>query len=404
MKFLLAFLLLAVQQLIGQRSVSGVVLNGTDNTPLPSASVFINNSSKGIIAGSDGKFTLSGIDENDFELVISYSGYTPRSIKITASNIQQFQSIVLQPREIIMNEVTVQLPEKDGWKKYGSLFIENFLGTSDFASDCKIENPEVILFFNNKKQGIISAHSNENIIIRNNALGYTVRYLLEGFNYDPQGEIMSFYGYALFEDMQTKNAHKEKKWIENRQDVYKGSIMHFMRSLYKNKVSEEGFDIREMIRINSGDSIWSAVCCKEIPATVKLNGKLYNVVQGPPVRSNEINFMSLPIPAWIDFIGEDEFPVSSICKMNDKGQLIMKLISPLRIVYKNGYAKSEFIRQTSGRYSSKTLQQSVVYQQADDPLAIGSNGTYFDPLNIFLDGYWGWCKMAFMLPLDYVDE
>jgi hypothetical protein len=49
----------------------------------------------------------------------------------------------------------------------------------------------------------------------------------------------------------------------------------------------------------------------------------------------------------------------------------------------------------------KMNQVSTAYLINDEPLQIEKNGSYFDPMNLLSYGYWGWCKMAEMLPTDY---
>jgi hypothetical protein len=47
--------------------------------------------------------------------------------------------------------------------------------------------------------------------------------------------------------MKTKRGGLEKRWQANREKVYYGSQMHFMRSLFRNKITEEGFEIRRLV-------------------------------------------------------------------------------------------------------------------------------------------------------------
>lgn len=392
------------QHIEAQRSISGIVISSIDNKPLAAASVFINNSSKGTIAGADGKFEINNISEIDFELVASYAGYSSRSIRINASNIGNDHTIKLKPRDGILNEVNIRQPEKNGWARFGSLFIESFIGRSKFASDCKIENPEVILFFLDKGTQVLAAHSRDNVIISNNALGYIVKYQLEQFTYDPFNKILNFYGFTSFEDMQTKNKNKSNKWMHNRHEAYMGSIKHFMRSLYSGKVKQDGFDVRENLRVDSNFKEWKTICCNNIPETVTLNGNLYNTFQGPKTLSREGKFILNSDPAWIDLIGDTEIDLSSINMIDAQGHKLFRLLAPLQIIYKKGYEKPEFVLQTTGKYSTNHLQESVIYMATDDPIMISSNGMYFDPLNLVTDGYWGWCRMAFMLPSDYEDN
>jgi hypothetical protein len=52
--------------------------------------------------------------------------------------------------------------------------------------------------------------------------------------------------------MDLKNS-ETKKVLKKRMEIYEGSVMHFMRSLYTNKLRENNFEIRQMVKtINIG--------------------------------------------------------------------------------------------------------------------------------------------------------
>jgi hypothetical protein len=46
-------------------------------------------------------------------------------------------------------------------------------------------------------------------------------------------------------------------------------------------------------------------------------------------------------------------------------------------------------------------QNSDARLLSKDPLTVQKDGSYFNPVNIVSSGYWGWYKMAEMLPTDY---
>ena len=243
MKYFFVSLLFFYQQIFAQQQVQGIVLNGTDSTKLIAASVFINTSTIGTMTGEDGKFLLSGITVTNFQLIISYVGFTPVSININPENINQFHTIKLFPRKRSLEDITIMPIDKNGWKKWGVLFTELFIGSSGFAEDCSIENPRVIRFFQNKKTGVLHAYSNSAISIKNKDLGYNIKYLLEDFTYNAKTQSMHYLGYSSYEDLSSKNKNKVKRWIRNRHYVYTGSLLHFMRALYKDSVKSQGFDV-----------------------------------------------------------------------------------------------------------------------------------------------------------------
>ena len=49
----------------------------------------------------------------------------------------------------------------------------------------------------------------------------------------------------------------------------------------------------------------------------------------------------------------------------------------------------------------KMKQSSEAKLSLEEPLIIEKDGSYFNSLNMISSGYWGWYKMAEMLPSDF---
>jgi hypothetical protein len=380
MKYFLILFLFFCEQLFAQQQVQGIVLNGADTTKLIAASVFVNNSTKGTITGEDGKFIIAGITGTNFQLVISYVGFTPVSININAENINQFHIIKLFPRKRSLEEISIMPFDKNGWKKRGRLFTQLFIGTSDLAEDCRIENPRVILFYQNKKTLVVHAYSNAAISIRNKALGYNIKYLLEDFRYDPKTESMHYLGYSSFEDLGSKNKSKIKRWIRNRHYVYAGSILHFMRALYSNSVKAQGFDVREKIRIYAGDSVFKEVYREgNMAQFAKFDDKVYSVGIG-------FNDTSMTKVDYVDLLDTSEFPLKKV--------ITFDAVKKQKIFYFENYLD---VKYNSPAYKSEI---SLI---TNDPLTIEESGLYFNPTNLLTSGHWANQRMAETLPSDYID-
>ena len=218
MKYFLLLLLFFNQNVFSQTaSISGVVINREDHSKLASASIFINNSSFGTTSDPDGKFTLNGIAQSTFDLVITYTGFKTVSIRISPANIGKFLTIEMQPRKETLAEISILAPEKDGWKTWGKFFTESFLGQSDFAKKCLIENPKVLRFFNDKKKEQLKAYSNGILIVRNYALGYLLKCQLEDYKYDFKNKIITYVGYNSFEEYENTQRPKKKPLAEEQE-------------------------------------------------------------------------------------------------------------------------------------------------------------------------------------------
>ena len=396
MKYLFFFLTFFCTNVFSQTSeVQGIVINSVDNSKLNAVSIFINNSSKGTISNADGKFTLSGITQNNFELIISYTGFVTVSLKITPENIGQFHTIKMVPRKEILEGISIMIPEKDGWEKWGKFFTESFIGLSDFAAQCTIENPKTLRFFNDKKHNRLTAYSDGNLIIRNKALGYLIKYQLESFEYDFKNKVVTYVGYTGFEELKTRSVKKRNRWVKARKECYYGSIMHFMRSLYADSVAEQGFDVREKIRIYNTDTLFKRIYLPGNMPTVRIENDIYKV------RPGEIPSFK-KIPDYVDLINMKNFSFKNAVIFDSSvSQKEFYFNNYLQVIYKNAMIKMDYLLANGLPKYLKMHQTSDAHLLSEEALIIEKDGSYFNPMNLMSSGYWGWCKMAEMLPTDY---
>jgi hypothetical protein len=399
MKYFLFFLAFFYQNTFSQTSqVNGIVINGEDNAKLASASIFINNSSKGTISNADGKFTLGGITEKNFELIISYTGFVSVSLKITPENIGQFQTIKMVPRKETMEGISIMIPEKDGWKTWGKFFTESFIGQSNFAEECVIENPKALRFFNDKKHNRLTAYSNTNLIIKNKALGYLIKYQLEEFDYDFKNKIVSYVGYTNFHELETHSASKRTRWLKARKEAYYGSIMQFMRAVFADSVIEQGFDVREKIRIYNTDTLFNKIYLPGNMPTVRIGNDSYKS------RAGEIPSFK-KIPDYVDLINLKNFSFKDAVTFDSSTkQKEFYFDNYIQVIYKNANAKMDYIIANGLPKYLKMKQTSAAKLLSENPLIIEKDGSYFNSMNMISSGYWGWYKMAEMLPSDYEIE
>lgn len=227
-----------------QQVVKGVVLDAEKNIPIPKASVFLNNTSVGTTANDEGKFELF-IPAGKYELIVSSVGYITGNKTISGGEKGDLLTIKLQPKAPELEAVVIEPYLKNGWETWGRFFLDNFIGTTAQAADCRILNQDVIRFRHNKKEGKLTAHAAEALVIENKALGYRIRYNLETFLYDFNTRYVLYTGYPFFTKMEDREK-KQKNWARKRQEMYYGSMMHFMRSVYRNTIVPEGFEVRRL--------------------------------------------------------------------------------------------------------------------------------------------------------------
>lgn len=380
-----------------QKLLKGIVLDAEKNSPIANASVFLNTTSVGTITNAQGNFALT-IPNGKYELIVSSIGYETYNQIITANEISDFITIKLKLKSEVMQTVVVEPYEKDGWEKWGRFFLENFIGTSANAQNCIIKNTKDIHFRNSKKNNELSAFADEPLIIENKALGYTIRYQLEVFSYNFKSHYLIYTGYPFFQPMKGSSG-KQKRWEKKRSEAYFGSMMHFMRSVYRNKIAEEGFEVRSLQKIpNEEKQRVKAARSGNMHSVKPVNG----TVTITAINKDTADYYDqiLRQDDYKDVIGKDLLPGDSIAYAIDATTAGLEFKNYLLIIYKNKIAPVEY-RQQFPKSSAAMMSQIVLINEK--PIEIQANGSYYDPVDLMSTGYWAWSeKIATMLPLDYV--
>lgn len=387
------FLLFLLLDARAQKLVTGTVMDAEKNIPVGGASVYLNNTSIGTSTGQGGKFELQ-VPQGKFELIVSSIGYQTYNLPLSQSNTDTLV-IRLKPRAKELENVVVEAYEKEGWQKWGAFFLRNFIGTSEHANGCRILNKEAIRFRNSKKTGMLTAHADEPLIIENRSLGYTIRYQLEEFRYDHKTGHLLYQGFPFFEPMKS-GAVREKKWAEKRNDAYYGSMLHFMRSLYRNRVMEEGFEVRSLQKHPNLEK--QRVKDLHRQSLDLVHGKAMVMIQ-PQGDSAAYYSSVMRQPNSFDSIGKTVLPGDSIAFAFDSVTAGLYFKDYLLVIYKNGTAPREYRNQLPDPGPSMTSQIQLLSEEA---VEVHANGNYIDPANLLASGYWSWAeKIATMLPFDY---
>jgi hypothetical protein len=359
--------------------VSGIVKDGETGKPIAGASVFISNSSIGTIATVDGNYQLH-IPPGKYDIVFSAVGYQTRLI---SSLLNDSLSIVkLFPKVNELESVTVRTYDKNGWQNWGRFFLENFIGTTQFSDDCKLLNHSVLRFYHDRSTGIISVIAKDVLVIENKSLGYNIRYQLEELTYNTKTRILQFIGYPYFEEMEG-NDRKKRRWQSNRKEAYEGSLMHFMRAFFRNKIIEEGFEVHRLKKVRNAEKDR----VRQVIRTGKMldSSNYYNNILAQP---DEYDIMSAAIING-DSVG---FAVDSFTAG-------MAFDNYLDITYTLRKAHSKY-RLLYPKAPKEMTSQLTITNAAE--ILIQYNGAYTPANGLLSLGYWSWSeKVATMLPFDY---
>lgn len=347
-------LLLSSFQLLAQSVISGQVVDAETREPLVGASVFAQNTTRGVITDKEGRYRL-GLNKGGYELVVSFTGYQGRTINVEA-NEDKVLDIELKKEDKSIGEVVVKSSTEvvDGWEQYGSFFLKHFIGATPFADSCTLQNPEALKFFYFKRNDRIKVVATEPLRIANHSLGYDLRYNLDSFVFYNKTSLNSYRGTCLFMPMEGDTA-QQRQWSEARKKAYYGSRLHFLRSYYDSSLKQEGFTV-DMLLVNDNR-----------------------------------NFGRLSNPYDTSYFFFDQKTGNAELWFQRKAS-----ISYTRSAPEPGYLQQYKL--------PKDVRQQISYVDLSDGIIIMPNGFFVDQRSWTNQGYWSWKNLADQLPYDYEPE
>ncbi|MGE5393695.1 MAG: carboxypeptidase-like regulatory domain-containing protein [Candidatus Saccharibacteria bacterium] len=281
MKILTATLLLLVLlplHLFCQSRISGTVTDKQSKQPVDYASVYINGTTNGTLTDSLGNFHLDNV-RFPCTLVISHLSYKTQSL-----NLEYLTSSLNIPMKLKVNEISgVSVQDRNLREQNMRIFKQQFLGTDTWGKYAIIENEEAIQFSRdyitrqsavvNKKLDYemrsdpelqwsadssmvtysvpanLKAISLQPLKIRLPLLGYTLYYDLVGFMWKYEnhynGDLSAMIGYSFFVPTPFKSKRDSIRILKNREKCYYNSPQHFCKSLYENKLAQNGYLLLE---------------------------------------------------------------------------------------------------------------------------------------------------------------
>jgi CarboxypepD_reg-like domain len=336
-------------------AISGTVTNETTGIPMPATSVFAQNTTLGTVTDNEGNFTLL-LPNGGYDLIISFTGHKTENRRITTADATEKIIIKLNEKEKELETVAVvsSTEVKDGLVKYGQFFMNEFIGKTANSKQCSIQNPEALHFFFSKKKNRLKITASEPLVIKNNALGYNIKYNLDSFTHEYKTEVSTYSGYPLFENMQADSAQMQQ-WQAARKDAYKGSLLHFMRSVYNKTIIEQEFDIQFIVNVYGKD-------------------------EGIKVKN---------IYAAINYAKDDSTQTVEILPNQPEVGVLFLGVKP----------SANYLAENPAE--SKDFKLSVLSFKPKESIIIEQNGYFYDQNDIITSGYWAWDKVAELLPYDY---
>ncbi|APY08259.1 hypothetical protein BWZ20_08085 [Winogradskyella sp. J14-2] len=230
------------------QTLKGKVIDAANNKPLETVAVYFDNTTIGTTTDVQGNFSIDYSDAIQSPLVVSYLGYK----KVVIEDYRTTNDIVikLKPTDISLDEVFIDFDDGLTRKQKLRLFRKEFLGTSKYAKSCKILNENDIVLRYDKRNKTLYANAEVPVLIKNNALQYQISFDMIDFEAkyryaDLETQDFALERVAYAGTSYYKNLDKaDKKRVQRiRENVYKGSVQHFMRALYHKKLREKGYEI-----------------------------------------------------------------------------------------------------------------------------------------------------------------
>ncbi|SNR17142.1 carboxypeptidase-like regulatory domain-containing protein [Tenacibaculum jejuense] len=389
----------------GQINVKGKVVSKS-NQPLEGAAVFFNSTTIATITDENGEYQLT-VPEGKYKLVASYLGFktVEREVDINENTSLDRLNFTLEEEDSLLNEVVIGAKKKTKSKKpkYEDflVFKEAFLGRTNYAEKCKIDNQKALKYYFDPATNTFSVEAKEPIIIINRDLGYKITYNLEKFQI--KDRIISYFGYSQYEELEGSK-RKKKKWKKNRKKAYHGSLRHFLKTFITANTKEEGFDINIMHRVRNekhpSDSelafskkIFEFQDKRSVPINfnkviVKPESKLDSAIL--------IHQRQLKHPKIIDKLIKRNVSYSDI-SYRVEGKVYLKFDGFLKVTYNNEPEEFNYKRDIKRRLG---VQKSN-FLLFDSPQEILPIGQIADQNNRLVEGYWSYELFANALPLNY---
>jgi len=368
--------------------LNGVITDSKTGRPIEYATVFLANTTLGVLTDKNGAYVIKNISPGGYNLVSVLIGYSKvvQPVKISEGSNQKID-IVLEEKPINAKEINVVSESPAEWQRRLKKFTKEFLGESSNADDCKILNPEIIDFAINLDTDELTASAEDAIVIVNHSLGYKIKTYLKDFVWSRSGDDGKFQIYPLFEELNSTDEKEKNNWQVNRLNAYRGSFRHFLESCATDKVYEEGFRLMksyvssEWIYTDRSDTLLRQ-------KKIDLDTLLYPRIK----KNNEVEYClvydSLMQVVYLNQAEESNYK-------NYRERLNGNVSSYLSIRGLNLKGKKDFSE-------IKPYQNSWVILP-HGKLSFNNRGICSDasPYGKKFAGYWAWKRVADLLPYDY---
>jgi CarboxypepD_reg-like domain len=243
------------------QNITGKIIDDQTQNGVDFATVYVNGTTIGTLSNKEGLFSLQlrGI-VLPCQIVISHVSYVSRSVRIYENSDTNI-TIRIIARVVEIPEVSVVekgLRRENIWH-----FRRVFFGNDIWGKNAILENDSVLNFKTEYFEGdsadiglkgklkSFTVKSSAPLKINLPLLGYDLQLDLisftEKFDSAQNGYLLSTLGTYYYKQMAASSKSRENKYRRNRLRAYYYSPQHFTRSLFDNKLHENGYLIYRIV-------------------------------------------------------------------------------------------------------------------------------------------------------------
>ncbi len=396
----LFFFILSSFTLWCQTTIKGTIYD--KNGVLENVAVYLNNTMFGTTTDVKGEFELQ-VKDGQYELIVSYLGYKKIVYSLNTSNYTKPLTFVLEEEENVLDEIVIKkIVYDEEWKYNLQAFKDGFLGRTSLSKDCEIINEEVIFFDFNRKDNKLEAFAKKPLKIKHKALGYIITFELESFV--RTNDYITYLGYTRYEEMKGGN-RKQKRWKKNRLIAYKGSQVHFYKSLINDTFTKEGYIINQFKRVENPErpteqEIQKARELLRLNRNFNLDFSKKIVTPLTALDSALVTVRKARLPKFKDYLYKSKLKKDEVISFKNNTNTLT-FDNNLSVVYTNEKEEEGYIlRNVFSKKREATYQTSSIIP-LEKNIVLDKSGILIKPLSIFYEGYWSYEKFAHALPLDY---
>ncbi|MCS3532648.1 carboxypeptidase-like regulatory domain-containing protein [Chryseobacterium sp. JUb7] len=383
-KTILLFLFLFPLYISFSQVIKGNIINDAEQR-IPNVNIYLDGTKTGTVSREDGSFTMELPANTTGNLVFQKEHYETFSIH-TSQVINKTLKVVLNKTNEI-EEIEIIPYTEEAYKNFITYFLDNFIGYD--RENVKIKNQRSLKFAYDKKNQTLKVKAPKTLLIENKNLGYEIEYNLITFSADFGAKMVNYTGTSFFKE--TKSSPKIKL---NRMNAYDGSLLHFFRSIYNNKISEAPFIVNHIVKIPNpkyptDEELKTLKNFIEIAKSTGMRNAPDDILDISQ-RKNSQKPYALAITKTL-------IPDSDYVKRSD-GKILFSFKDMLQVNYQKYYYElkgKEFLKT-----KNPVLLSSFLHPEGET-FEVSKDGNITTPDLLITEGDFSKNKIENMLPLDY---